>query len=252
MAHLDARQVWTQLREPRGEEPFALSMLEGLPDPARRLLARAIAPGTLLARSVELEVEGALQFDPLLPPVPMRGRELLAPPRGMVWSASAGRGLRSTRGSDLWLEGEGTMSWKLWGLLPAGSAQGSDVSRSLAGRLAVESFWLPSALLPAAGARWEPVDERSARVRLPARLAELAVTLSVDPEGRLERAETTRWRTAGPGGEPGPVLFAIDRLGEERTFGGYTVPTRARAGWRLGSAEEEAFFFPVVRGAAYR
>lgn len=43
-------------------EPFDLSMLADLPEPARRWLTHAISPGTPLWRSVKLEMHGTIKI----------------------------------------------------------------------------------------------------------------------------------------------------------------------------------------------
>ena len=46
--------------------------------------------------------------------------------------------------------------------------------------------------------------------------------------------------------------FPGDGFEAERTFGGFTIPTRFRAGWRLGEAGEFPFFHATIEGARYR
>lgn len=247
-----AGQVWAKLRESEAAEAFDARSVEGLPAPARRYLLHAIAPGAPLARSVELRMEGSIVLDPGMPAVSMRAEELLATPRGFVWRARIASGPRRTRGFDLYADGRGALRWWLWGLLPVANASGPDVDRSAAGRVAAEALWLPSSLLPGKGAEWEAIDDRSAKAKLSVGGEHCELTLSIAKDGRLERVSMPRWRTSAEAGKPGYVLFGADGICEERTFGGYTIPTRLRFGWRLGADDEEAFLFPAVTGAVFR
>src|SRR5205823_10530283 len=90
---------------------FGPEELDGLPEPVRRHLAQAIAPGTPLARSARLRMQGQIKVGRWMP---FRAREVLAPHEGFAWTARAA-GLIT--GADHYAGGEGGMEWKLAGLL---------------------------------------------------------------------------------------------------------------------------------------
>ncbi|HZQ28160.1 MAG TPA: DUF6544 family protein [Acidimicrobiales bacterium] len=121
---------------------FSDDELVGLPEPVRRHLQLAIAPGTPLALAAHLRIRGHIKLGRWLP---FRASQLLAPHRGTVWTARIA-GLIS--GSDQYAAGSGGMDWKLAGLVRLVHADGPDVSRSSAERAAGEGIWLPTALLP--------------------------------------------------------------------------------------------------------
>jgi len=246
--------VWRTL-EGAGEtgDPtrFHPGLVEDLPEPARRYLLHAIEPGTPLATRVRLTMPGSIRLSRDGDPLPMRSEEILVPERGYVWRARVGRGLMRIRGHDLLLDGEAEMRWWLWGLVPVARASGPDVSRSALGRLLAESIFLPSRLLPSRGARWEAVDDSTARVRLGAQGEEAVLTLRIGPDGSLQRMSLPRWNSDPKNGSIEHVPFGSDELREERTFGGYTIPTRFRGGWRLGEDDEFAFFFGHITEARY-
>ena len=71
--------------------------------------------------------------------------------------------------------------------------------------------------------------------------------------GRLESIELRRW------GSPGGGAFRLVDFGaiieEERTFDGYTIPTRVRVGWYFGSPRFDAegeFFRATIEQATFR
>jgi len=130
---------------PAGPGRFDPAELDGLPEPVRRHLAMAVAPGTPLATSARLAMRGSIKVGRWLP---FRARQVLDPHHGFVWAARAA-GLIT--GTDRYLDGAGVIDWKLAGLVTVAHGEGPDVSRSAAGRAGAEAIWLPTALLPGPG-----------------------------------------------------------------------------------------------------
>jgi hypothetical protein len=149
------RTPWLSEAEARLLQPpeparFSAAELEGLPEPAQRHLAQAIAPGTPLATSARLRMRGHIKVGRWLP---FRAHQLLNPHHGFVWTA---RAAGIIAGSDHYLDGAGGQNWKLLGLLTVAHAEGPDVSRSAAGRAGAEAIWLPTTLLPRFGCAGRP------------------------------------------------------------------------------------------------
>jgi hypothetical protein len=245
------RRTWSSLEIPALNERFDPAMVDGLPAPAQRYLLRAIDPDTPLARSVRLTISGSIRLKQGARPMRMTSEEMLAPPNGYVWRASVGRGALRFSGFDVYDAGRGEMRWWAAGIVPIVRARGSELARSAAGRLLGEAIFIPSMLLPSDDVHWEPIDESSARVRLHADGEEVAMTLEVDAEGRLVHASFPRWNTNPEIGPLGYIPFVTERFEEERTFSGYTIPTRFESGWSLGAPEELRFFFGNIEEAEY-
>jgi hypothetical protein len=246
----DASKQWDALRVASDTTAFDPAMLAELPEPARRFLTWAIAPGTPLPGSVELDMHGQIRLAPDREPMAMTAWQILTPPAGFIWRARVGRGLVRIRGYDRYVDGQGEMRWRLYGLVPVVRAAGEDVTRSAAGRLAMEAVLQPAALLPGRGARWEPVDENTARYTLTVDGETVTTMLVVDPAGRPVRASAMRWRPEGPDG-PEFVRFDVEMSGEARA-GGITLPRRLQAGWRLGEPDEFRFFEATLDQATFR
>jgi hypothetical protein len=246
-------RVWDDLAAIEAPaDRFDPAMVDGLPPPAQRYLLRTIAPGTPLASAVLVSMRGTIRLSAGAEPMPMSATQILAPPHGFVWRARVGGGLVRFRGFDAYADGSGRMRWWLFGAVPLVNAASSDISRSAAGRLAGEAVWLPSALLPDRGARWHAMDDETAMFVLDVGGESVETTITVDAEGRIRRASIRRWREDDGSGRPGYVRFDVDGWEGERTFGGYTIMTRFRAGWRLGEADEFAFFEAVIDEAEFR
>ena len=157
----------------------------------------------------------------------------------------------SIRGSDRFLDGDGTMKWKLWGILPLMSASGSDISRSALGRLQGEAVWLPSALCRNQVA-WVETGHNRVTARTAAYGQPADLDLILDDAGKLREVRMQRWGNPGGGGYR-LVDFGV-YADAERTFGGYTIPSRIRAGWFFGSGRfenESEFFRATIDEAAY-
>ncbi len=249
----EIERLWESLRDVPGTSVFDPGSVANLPEPARRYLRYAIAPGTRLARSVVVEMQGRIGLKPGADKLPFQASQILAMPNGFIWRATVGEGIMQFTGSDRYTAGEGVMLWFLGYAIPLVHASGADVSRSAAGRMALEApLLLPSALLPEAGARWEAIDSQSARVHVRIGSELLAPVISVTQDGRLERVEMQRWDAEGLDGKPGYVLWVGDQLTEVRTFGGYTIPVRMRATKRAGTPQADSFFEAEIKSAHYQ
>ena len=129
-------------------------------------------------------------------------------------------------------------------------AAGPNVSRAAVGRMLGETIFVPSMLL-VSGAQWESVDGSRARVRMSAHGEEVAVTLEVNEDGSLRRSSFPRWNGDPKIGPVGYLQFVTERCSTERTFDGYTIPTRFESGWCLGEPNELRFFFGHIERAEY-
>lgn len=241
-----AREGWSRLAaEPSAlPERFDPAMVEGLPEPAARFLRFAIAPGTPLAAAAEIDMGGELGLGTKEAPGyrPMRARQILAAPHGLVWRLRAG-GAPGIAGSDGMV---GDRSWtRFWlgGLVPVVRAGGDeDHLRSSLGRAVAEAaFWTPAALLPQAGARWEAVDHETARATLRHRGMTQSVDIRIDSEGRPLWVAIARWSAANPEREYRLQPFG-GTLSDFRDVGGYRLPFRVEGGNLFGTPDYFPFF----------
>jgi hypothetical protein len=242
------RRDWDQLvgsSEPL--ESFDVAMVAGLPEAARRWLGHAIAPGTPLWPSVVLTMRGEIRLGSWRP---FTATQVLAPPRGFIWAATARfHGLPVT-GFDRYSSGSGQMDWRLCGLLPVMTATGPDVTRSAAGRLAGEMALAPTSFR---GATWTPGaddDHTVATWRIDDQ--DESAEFSVGADGRLLGVLMQRW--GNPDGKTfGRYPFGVE-IEAERTFAGVTIGSRLRAGWWWGTDRqaEGEFFRATITGAEFR
>jgi hypothetical protein len=244
---LSLDEMWSSV--PSGDRTLGPVQISALPEAARRYLVHAIAPGTRLASSVRLRMHGEIKLKRWLPfvaeQVILRGRE-------MIWRATVRSGVMTIRGFDRFVNGEGAMRWKLFGLFPVMTASGPDISRSAAGRVKAESVWLPS-ILCGDDVSWTAHDSCRPDAHFKVRTDTQPLALTIDDKGGLKSVKLQRW-----GNPEGSEFHDADFGGiveEEATFGGYTIPTRVRIGWYFGTDrfEQDGEFFRVtVDDAKYR
>jgi hypothetical protein len=228
-------------------EAFDPSMVADLPEPARRWLTHAIAPGIPLWQSVELSIRGQIRIGAWRP---FTARQVLAPPRGFIWAAHARFFGLPVVGFDRLSSGSGQMRWRLGGLIPVMSATGPDVTRSAAGRLAGEMALVPTTF-PAA--RWTPGSDGD-RVVVTREIngQDENAELHVGPHGTLLGVLMQRW--GNPNGAPfGRYPFGV-AIEAEQTFAGVTIGSVLHAGWWWGTDRqaEGEFFRAQITGATFR
>lgn len=236
--------IWRSLEEiSRGSgAPFEEEMVAGLPDPARRYFLHAIQPGTPLASGFRWRYHGGLRTDRDALWMDLRAEQILVRDRGFVWKARVSRPPLLMTGADHYLDGESRMRISAFGLVPVVNASGPDIARSASGRLLIEGVALPPALLPGQNVTIEPVDD--SRFRALVRLGEwqTPITVTVDEVGRATEVVLDRWGDQTPGKSFRLIPYGA-KLGEEATFGNYTIPTQISVGWWYGTPD----YLEVIR-----
>jgi hypothetical protein len=228
---------------------FDYAQVSNLPEGAQRYHTHAIAVGTPLASAVRLRMHGEIK---------LKGRysfsadEVLCWGRGMIWRAAVRMHGLPIRGSDSLVDGHGAMRWKLFGIVPIVHASGPDITRSAAGRVNIESIWLPSVLCSDA-VSWTAPETSHAHTQFTAHNETAGIDYAIDKKGRLQSVNMPRL------GNPDGSTFGYANFGgfveQKGSFTGYTIPTRMPLGWHFGSERFESegeFFRVVIDDAAYR
>jgi hypothetical protein len=237
----EARPVqreWQDLAKTTARPPgFEQAMIATLPAPARRWLAHAIVPGTPLWQVVRLTMRGQIRLGQWRP---FTATQVLAPPGGYIWAATARFAGLPVTGYDRLSSGTGEMRWRMLRLIPVMTAAGPDITRSAYGRLAGEIALIPTVFQHATWAESEQPGTAAATWRF-GEDTETA-ELRVGDDGQLLQVMVNRW--GNPGGEPfGRWPFGVS-VEAETGFGGVTIPSRFRAGWWWGTDRQaEGEFF---------
>ncbi|MGP1384571.1 MAG: DUF6544 family protein [Thainema sp.] len=272
----NVQQTWQSLRIPPLPEQFGEQQIQDLPEPVQRYFRHAIAPGTPLARAIELKMYGQFRLKADAPWMAMEARQILAPWQGLVWQASVKNGLIRFSGADICdvLQQSGRIQFFLWGLVPVAQASSGDTLRSALGRLALESVWLPTALLPQFGVQWQAIDDSTIQASWMLLDEPITITLQIDAQGRVQQAHMLRWsdqkrndlntsetirpQLSTPNAQPTPsrtanskfdyVPFCM-RASEESTIEGLTIPTQLAVSYYPHTPQEFEFFRATVASA---
>lgn len=221
-----------------------------LPPPATRYLRHAIDDGAPLAKTVDLHLIGEIRARPDGDWFKFEARERICPERGFLWQARIeGLGRISADGAEYCWDGRAGSDFFLAGILPLVRVRDGEFGRSAAGRLVIDSIWLPSSLVPMRGATWQDGDEHRATVGLPERPELSRLNLTVAESGSLVEVSMMRHQ-GGEGQNFGLMPFGI-RVHEERRFGPYTIPSEAVAVWGYGTDDSEDFMRLQVEDARF-
>ena len=247
MRSLDLDSFWSSAPPPQGT--FDPNRLSDHPAPARRYLTHALRPGTPLAQAVRLSMHGTIKLGAWRS---FEAEEVIRWDRGMIWRATVRMMGLPVHGADRLVDGVGTQRWKLLGLIPVMTADGSDIARSTAGRMAAEAVWLPT-VLAGDDVAWTAVDAHRVRAAFTVQGEPAELTLTVDDDGQLEAITLPRW------GNPGEGPFREEAFGgfaeAEQSVGGVTIPTQLCIGWYPGTDRfhtEGEFFRATVDDVAFR
>ena len=231
---------------------FEHASVAALPEIAQRYFRHAIAEGTPLMSTIELEMRGRflLGGQKSHQDYTMTARQILRPPSEFVWLPRMTRGLMRISGSDALVGGRGWTRFWLLGLIPVVNAGGQDVARSASFRAAMESIWVPPSLLPENGVRWEQTGPNTARITIQRVSPEIAVELTLNADGSVKEIIGQRWSNANPDN-----VFRLQPFGGtiegERTFSGYTIPSRLAVGNHFRTGAFLAFFQAEVTSATF-
>jgi hypothetical protein len=218
--------IWSTLEARSAENGvFTEDLMFDLPDPARRYFLHAIQPGTPLASRLTWTYSGSMKSGPQLPWMALQARQILVKNRGFIWLAGARLGPLFVTATDHYLDGDGRMRIVLFGLIPLINATCPDLAKSAMARLLIEGVALPTTLLPGPHCEIEPVDEARFVARVYLHGETTPITVTADPDGRPLEMVLPRWGNMTDDGTFQYIPYGVT-LREERSFGGYTIPTR--------------------------
>ncbi len=248
--HQEHRRVFNALVLPNvAGETFRRRESASLPSPAARYINHSIAKGTALSRMVDLHLVGHVRGGRNDEWLSFEARERIRAGFGFLWQARVeGIGRFPLDGADYYLDGEGRSEYFFGGLLPVSRKRGSEVTRSAAGHLLIESIWLPATLLPSKGARWSAGDDEQAMVSIAGHPDKSALNIRVAENGALKQVSMMRHQMGA--GHSGLASFGY-RVEEECTFGGYTIPGRIVGSWHVGTDDAYDYLDLKVETALY-
>lgn len=235
----ETERLLTRLNEPadEGEAPVPATWdpaaLVGLPEPVARYFRWALTPGQPLVRAARIEHEGEFRgsLEAAWSPFTSVQHFTVSPP-GFVWDARiATPPLVGVRVRDFYIGGDAGMLGRIGGVFTVVEQAGTpELASGALHRAFAERVWLPTALLPGRGVRWEALDGSSARATLTDHGIVVSMVAHFAPGGEIERVEMLRYRDAGGVGAPTPFE---GRFRAYRRIEGMMVPTEGEVAWLL-------------------
>ena len=216
-----------------GPGRFYVSELEGLPAPVQRYFRAALTDGQRMIAAVSIQHAGTFNMsetDEDWKPFTSNQRVITRRP-GFDWEAriAMAPGLDALV-HDSYIGGEGILHASLFGLFSIVNMRGTpEVAQGELMRFLAESAWYPTALLPGQGARWEAVDDSSARVTIEDGGLSLTMLFRFGTDGLITSA------------------LAEDRM---RTVGNVVVPTEWEGRWS-SYERRDGMLVPIVGEVAW-
>lgn len=222
-------------RLPMDSQRVDFSEFESLPPPVRRYFQVALKDGQSMVAGIHVEHVGMFNMGEATDQwKPFRSEQAVVTHRpGFVWDGRVRifPGI-SARVHDAYVAGEGILHASVLGLVSVVDIRGSgELAEGELMRFFAEAAWYPTALLPAAGVRWEPVDERSSRATMIDGPHSVTLLFTFDEQGLISvvRAEA-RGRAADGGLIPTPWEGRFRNYGERN---GMLIPLDGEVAWLL-------------------
>jgi hypothetical protein len=220
-----------------GQGRFFTEELATLPAPVQRYFAFALSPGQRVVVSATTSSQGEFRMRLDGGWHPFTATQFFSvSPRAFVWEADINLApLVHVNVTDRYLDGEGAINARAAAIVPVADEHGTpELAAGELLRYLAEGVMMPTALLPASGVSWTPIDEHSAR----ATLADGGVTVSADfhfgLRDEIVRVSALRYRLNHGRLELTPWM---GYFGEYRSIQGMMVPMEGHVAWILPGGE---------------
>jgi len=215
--------------------------LENLPAPVRRYFRAVLEDGQPMVAGVRVRHEGTFNMGEGAEEgwKPFASDQVVVAHRpGFDWNGRvAVMPVLPVRVHDAYVAGEGVLHASVLGLFTVADMRGQgDVAGGELMRFFAEAAWYPTALLPSLSARWEGVDDRSARATLEDGGTSVTMLFAFDERGLIDTVSAEeRGRTVGGDVVPTPWRGRFWNYAER---GGMLVPMSGEVAWLPPEGEE--------------
>lgn len=229
--------------------------LSALPPPVQRYFRHVLREGQPFIAKASISQEGQFRSKEAADPEagwrPFTANQVLASsPPGFVWDARIRMGpVGSVWVRDTYLADRASMLGSIMGTLPVVKASdGPELRAGSLQRYLAEAVWVPTALLPASGVRWSPIDDSHAR----ASITEGGTTVTLDFEfgadGTILSAYSAGRLRADPSNKGRYLRLPWGgRYRRYEEHGGMLVPVESEVYWIVNGREQ-----PYYRGRNVR
>ncbi|MFP4078193.1 MAG: DUF6920 family protein [Candidatus Izemoplasmataceae bacterium] len=207
--------------------------LEPLPAPVQRWLENAGVVGHDAIRMMELRQVGTMRLEPekekWMASTAYQTINVKDP--GFIWHVDLPMiPLLSTRGRDLFWDGEAAMTIRIGALVPVVNEKDNAIlNESALHRFLLEVPWYPTAALEDY-MTWEAIDETSAKAVLTHKGMRVEAIFTFDDEGLVKTVEADRYKDSDVDAERLPCIGTIKA---HTTVDGVKVPSAIEITWML-------------------
>jgi len=217
------------------------SLIEGLPEPVQRYFRNNIREGAPLIDAARLKQEGQLRTSPQQAWLDVQAQQYFTVmPSGFIWYVSTRLMALPVIGRDAYYEGTGSMKIRLLSLIPIVNITNNDeINQAGLARYAAELMWMPTALLPREGLRWEAIDTTHARLIFCDHGIEITLTVTFAEKGEIVKVTAPRLLNG-----------TFEQWGGEveayQWFGDYRIPASGRIIWYLDEGDFHYFTYNIT------
>lgn len=233
------------LRQTPDPAIYSETELEGLPAPVQRYFRAALRDGQPIIARARLTQRGEFlqqEADDGWRPFTATHTVSTRPP-GFLWDARirVAPGI-AVRVHDAYIGGRGVLQVAILGLVTVVDISGTpEAAEGELLRYLAEGPWVPTALLPSQGVRWDPVDDSHARATLVDGDTTASLTFTFGADGLVSHVFAAE-RPRDVGGEMVPTPWE-GRFADCVERNGVQIPTLGEVAWQL-----EGRHLPYWRG----
>lgn len=235
-------------RSPKGTQAQAT---DKLPPPVVRYLSHVLPAGGRHLRLARYEQVGTLRTDAQSDRwMNFKARQIIAPSISeFVWDAQVSvLPLLHVRVRDSLVGGRGSGQVTLQSTVPVGGASGTlEMNSGSLHRFLAEAVWYPTALLPSANLRWEPIDDTRALATLTQGNVSVSLEFRFNESDEVVGIYTpSRWGSFDGGYKQ---VAWEGRFLDYAKHDGVLVPNQGEVGWYTDSEWHAVWRGTVTRAA---
>jgi hypothetical protein len=214
-----------------------------LPPPVRRFMLKAVKEGAACISTARLKQNGRMRFNDRW--IKLDARQYYSvQPAGFIWDAKMKLGPAWITARDRYQNHKGNMLIKILSALPLFDVKSREMDHASILRHLSELPWLPTALL-ADNIHWDNIDDRSAKATITDGDLSASGTFYFNEQDEITGfAAPERFRSDSGKMEPWSGNFS-----NYQEFGGYRIPTAARAVWNAPDGDFEYIQLAISEAA---
>ena len=226
-----------RIHSQKSQQPFVIvrsKMLHHLPVPVRRWLEHSNTVGKPITQSAILHQKGEMKTKPNGKWIPFEAEQYTSIKNvAFIWKTEIQTSpFLYISGLDKYETSGGTMTMKLYNLVPVTQSTGSATNQGSLLRFLAEICWMPSASLNH-NIQWEQIDSVSARATIQSGHTKVSGIFIFNLNGDFERFEADRYYIKGKE-EPRLEKWVVSTVpGAYKLFDGVRIPYKSELTWRF-------------------